>query len=275
MPDVPAPNPPNPSVSGDTSVVFSRSTDPQPNKPTEPPKVDRPAWLPEKFKTPEDMAKSYGELEKRFSRDGGAERTIAPAGGGEAAKAAPAAVPPVTPEAVPAVVAGATPAIREAYSMVQKEFDTTGGVTPASMQKLLDAGVSQEMFDTFVNGQKALISQRLSVVKEAVGGDEGNIQKMLSWAVANLPPNEIDAYNASVSDPAKEIATVKGMWARFVQANGYEPPSIGYSPAVGGAEGYESTAQMLSDMRDPRYKKDPAFIKKVEQKIARSNLYKR
>ena len=28
--------------------------------------TDRPDWLPEKFKTPEDMAKSYGELERGF-----------------------------------------------------------------------------------------------------------------------------------------------------------------------------------------------------------------
>ena len=31
--------------------------------PSEP---DRPDWLPEKFKTPEDLAKSYGELEKKL-----------------------------------------------------------------------------------------------------------------------------------------------------------------------------------------------------------------
>ena len=28
---------------------------------------DRPEWLPEKFKSAEDMAKSYTELEKKFS----------------------------------------------------------------------------------------------------------------------------------------------------------------------------------------------------------------
>ena len=28
--------------------------------------TDRPDWLPEKFKTAEDMAKSYGELERGF-----------------------------------------------------------------------------------------------------------------------------------------------------------------------------------------------------------------
>ena len=27
----------------------------------------RPEWLPEKFKTPEDLAKSYGELEKKMT----------------------------------------------------------------------------------------------------------------------------------------------------------------------------------------------------------------
>jgi len=37
--------------------------------PADPPE-NRPEWLPEKFKTPEDLAKSYGELEKRLSQGG-------------------------------------------------------------------------------------------------------------------------------------------------------------------------------------------------------------
>lgn len=37
-------------------------------------KEERPEWLPEKFKTPEDMAKSYSELEKNLKSKG----TIAP-----------------------------------------------------------------------------------------------------------------------------------------------------------------------------------------------------
>jgi hypothetical protein len=36
-------------------------------KPAEPVDENRPSWLPEKFKTGEDLAKSYGELEKKFA----------------------------------------------------------------------------------------------------------------------------------------------------------------------------------------------------------------
>ena len=28
----------------------------------------RPEWLPEKFKTPEDLSKAYGELEKQYTQ---------------------------------------------------------------------------------------------------------------------------------------------------------------------------------------------------------------
>jgi hypothetical protein len=31
---------------------------------------DRPDWLPEKFSSPEDLAKSYAELEKKLSSKG-------------------------------------------------------------------------------------------------------------------------------------------------------------------------------------------------------------
>src|SRR5690606_30053206 len=29
---------------------------------------ERPSWLPEKFNSPEDLAKAYGELEKQFTQ---------------------------------------------------------------------------------------------------------------------------------------------------------------------------------------------------------------
>ena len=35
---------------------------------------------------------------------------------------------------------------------------------------------------------------------------------------------------------------------------------------------FESTAQVIEAMNDPRYQNDPAYRKKVEQKIARSNV---
>ena len=35
----------------------------------------RPEWLPEKFKSPEDMAKAYGELEKKNSAPAGEQST--------------------------------------------------------------------------------------------------------------------------------------------------------------------------------------------------------
>ena len=35
---------------------------------TEAPVSDRPEWLPEKFKSPEDMASSYSELESKLGQ---------------------------------------------------------------------------------------------------------------------------------------------------------------------------------------------------------------
>lgn len=52
-------NPANP-------VTASPPAPPPAAPPVAPPVADRPAWLPEKFKTPEDFAKSYGELEKKL-----------------------------------------------------------------------------------------------------------------------------------------------------------------------------------------------------------------
>lgn len=53
------------AISVEDAVKLKQEGNKEPEKP-----VDRPAWLPEKFKTPEDLGKSYTELEKMLHEKG-------------------------------------------------------------------------------------------------------------------------------------------------------------------------------------------------------------
>lgn len=57
----------NPNDPMAQALVAQTQSEQAPQEDTSVPSSDRPTWLPEKFQNPEDLAKAYGELEKKFS----------------------------------------------------------------------------------------------------------------------------------------------------------------------------------------------------------------
>ena len=65
---------------------------------------------------------------------------------------------------------------------------------------------------------------------------------------------------------------IKGMVARY-QSNTKEPNlTTGENATASTGIRYESMAQVKADMSNPKYEKDPAFRKEVEEKLARSTI---
>jgi len=221
------------------------------------PPEDRPQWLPEKFKSPEDMAKAYSELEAKL---GQAKPADPPA-------ADPAATPPADPEA----------ALADKGLDLQdfsNEFAQSGELSAESYEKLGKAGYSRQIVDQYIEGQRAVAARFETDIMTEVGGAE-KYTEITSWAKANLTPTEIAAYNAAVSsgnaDQAKLAAL--GLGAKFEKANGSDPKRLlgGQSAGTTG-DVFESMAQVTAAMKDPLYKADPAFRAKVQAKLARSNV---
>lgn len=214
---------------------------------------ERPEWLPEKFKTPEDMAKAYAELEKK---QGSAQETSEEAETSESTE---------TDE---------TPSGDVSFEAYTQEYAENGELSEGSYEALEKAGISRTLVDAFIAGQEARNAQFESSVMEMAGGNDAYVQ-MIEWAKSNLTDSEIDAYDEAVNsrDMRKAEFAVKGLKARFASENAQDPQR--QLSGKGGNQStsrYESTAQMLSDMSDPRYETDPAFRRQVEEKIARSDV---
>ena len=225
------------------------------------PPNDRPDWLPEKFKSPEDMAKAYSELESKL---GGAKPPADPA------------VPDVDPAA--ATEADVEKALAPSGLNLQdfnQEFAKTGELSPESYDKLAKAGYDKALVDQFIEGQKARATQFESEVQSEVGGTDRYVE-MVTWAKANLTSAEIDAYNTAVGSGKPENAKLAalGLNAKFTKAVGNEPGrTIGGTKADTSSGNFESTAQVTEAMKDPRYKNDPAYRAKVQAKLAASNVF--
>jgi len=225
------------------------------------PPEDRPQWLPEKFKTAEEMAKAYSELESKLG-----------------APKAPAETP-ATPVADPAAAteADVEKALAPKGLVLQDfnaEFAKNGELSTDSYEKLAAAGYDKALVDQFIEGQKARTVQFESQVMAEVGGSDA-YGDMVTWAKANLTPAEIDAYNTQIGSGKPENAKLAamGLKAQFDKANGSDPQRLlGGQASASSADVFESMAQVTAAMKDPLYKNDPAYRAKVQAKLGRSNV---
>lgn len=209
----------------------------------------RPEWLPEKFKSAEDLAKAYTELEK--------------------SKATKGTKSSKTDEA-PADQNVMTSAIDEATS----EFMESGELSDNTFESLEKAGLPRELVEAYMAGQGALAESQVSTVKEAIGGD-GNYEAMAEWAAENLTETELEAYNEVVENGSVDQArmAVRGMFAQFQAAGGKAPQLMQGNTQGTGVKPFGSAAQVTEAMKDPRYKNDPAYRQSVEQRLAVTTVF--
>lgn len=215
---------------------------------------ERPEWLPEKFKTPEDMAKAYAELEKKNSG-----KTEATKPDGEAEEAAEAAV-------------GEAGLDMEALSA---EYAEKGELTPESLEALGKVGITEEMVNSYIAGQEAQAQAMQADLLEPVGGDLEAYTEMTTWAGENLSDKEVEEFNSvlDTGNPASIKMAVQSLANKYAEANGSEPArALSGKPNTSGASVYESTADLMRDMQNSEYAKNPAFRAKVEAKLGRSNI---
>jgi hypothetical protein len=243
-----------------------------PNAPAAPPAPagDRPAWLPEKFKTPEDLVKGYSELEKQFSsRTPTGQNSDKPAQAQSEQK--PVDEQTQTTEAAP------TPSPVADMQAFRQEYTEKGALSEDTYGKLAKLGFDKDTVDTYVAGQKALATNHVSEIQSAAGTVE-NYSNMIKWAQTALSPTEIAAFNSTVTSgkTAEAKLAVAGLHSRFVEANGSNPSLLdGSNGPPPGADTFKSTAEVTAAIRDPRYAKDSAYRAGVEAKIQRSNVFNR
>ena len=221
----------------------------------------RPAWLPAKFKTPEELAASYTALEMRL----GAQ----PAGAPPAAGTAPAPGTPA-PTPAPAVLSDAD------FTRYSQAVVTNGELAPEHYAELASKGIPKHVVDDYVNGQKAVADSLVRSAYDEAGGKDQYVA-LAEWARTGLSPEvakQVKSQFAS-NDRDQILAAVKTMKAMHASSGATMAPSGGAkgSPAsVGGIPPYRSTAEVVADMRTSNYKNDPNFRAYVAKRLEASNL---
>ena len=229
-------------------IEFDASAEeaPQDNAQTQETPQERPEWLPDKFDSPEAMANAYSELEHKL-------------GSGDS---------PETSEDTGETDGGIEDGFFDKYS--QKYFQE--GLSEEDYKAMESKGIPRQLVDQFAAGSQALMEQQQQSVYSEVGGEE-QYAAMIEWAGNNLPEAEVQQFNNVIEGGVMTdlMMAVKGLQSRWVQNRGSEASLGEGSTKKMGDSAYQSTQQVIQDMNDPRYTKDPAFREQVQRRLANSN----
>jgi hypothetical protein len=197
------------------------------------PVEQKPSWLPSKFGTPEDLAKAYGELEKR---------------------------------------AGSGGLNLEGLDKYSQEFSQKGDLSEESIKAIAAMGLPEQMVRAYVDGQKSITEANIGSVMSLAGGED-KYTAIVEWAGGALDEAEVRAFNNIMDggDLSSIRMAVQGLKARYEQANGTSGRLLQGETSGPSGGAFRSVAEIVEAMKDPRYSKDPAYRKDVEQRVALSN----
>ena len=221
---------------------------------------ERPEWLPEKFKSAEDMANAYAELEKRMG-----------AGAKETTEEEPQPQTEETTDENEQTEAGNyNETVVEAS---QEFFQNDGQLSEETYQKLEKVGLPRDLVDSYAAGQQALIQSEEAEIKSVAGG---NYDAMAEWANEHLPSEEVDAFDEAVTSGSVQQAklAVQGLYARYQNATGSRPKTL-VQGAVSGSSTmpFKSMQELARAQSDPRYRSgDKAYHEEIDRRLAVSNI---
>lgn len=210
---------------------------------------ERPEWLPEKFSSPEELAKAYAELQSNFTRQRQQPEDEADA---------------------------EQPTESQGFDFTQysEEFAEHGDLSDDSIQAIEAQGIPREMIEGYVAGQQALLDAQFNSIYSEVGGEE-SYNEMIEWAGDNLSEGEQSAFNRAVMEGSQDdmMFAIRGLALRYQSQGGSPKPLVqGSTASAQASSGFKSLAELTAAMKDPRYNKDPAYRQQIESRLSVSNI---
>ena len=222
---------------------------------------DRPDWLPEKFKSAEDMANAYSELEKKLG-----------AGANEQEEQQQPEEEQIDEQQEDTDTENTN--TNTVIAKASKEFfENDGVISEETYKNLAEIGLPKELVDSYAAGQQALMQSEEGSIKAVA---DGNWDQMAEWASNNLTPEEINTFDDIVQNGTVDQAKLaaKGLYAQYKAENGVAPRLTQGSVTGSATMPFKSNQELARAMSDPRYKSgDKAYHEEIDRRIAVSNNY--
>ena len=166
------------------------------------------------------------------------------------------------------------------YSIAKHFYENNGQITEEMHNQLTGAGIAKEAVDAYLAGRARDMGMNSDVnqsdidsIYKSVGGEK-QYQNLMSWAADNLSQDSINSFDNLVNtgDRNSIQLAVNGLLAQYQNDAGYEGRMLQGKPAKTNTDVYQSQAQLVAAMSDPRYDNDPAYRQAVVAKLDRSDL---
>ena len=165
---------------------------------------------------------------------------------------------------------------------ISQRFVDNDSISDDDYSRLEDAGFSKQVVDTYLDGLRGvgaadadeIPADIIKGIKNSVGGDE-TYGQMQSWAEQNLSDEEGVAFNnlMDTGDAATIQLAVEGLYSRYSKSMGVEPNLYTGRPAASGPTPYRSTAEVVAAMSDKRYGKDVTYTEDVQRRLGGSDVF--
>lgn len=190
--------------------------------------------------------------------------------GAKAQPQAEAAVPPAAPIKAPDNLTipdkPVTPS-QDEWNKWGNEISTTGNVSEDTRNAIKSKfGIPDQILDGYIEGVKSRQKELAVKASEVVGGPD-ELKSIIEWATDNLGEDERTAVNVSLSQPGWQNVLL-GLKARRAATN-TEPKSKvnGVSGVPAGIKPFANPKEMVTAMRDPRYKFDSEYQAMVQERV--------
>ena len=228
--------------------------------------AEQESLLAGKYKNAEELEKAYIELQQKLGSDDKEESE--PEQTDETEE-----LPEITPE-------------MQLITDASVEFNEKGELAAETLEKFQQmsskdlVSAYMEMQSLAANAPEAttqespdLTDAEVNSIKNSAGGEQ-EYSNLLNWAGQNLPKSTVDAFDAlcDSGDVNSIQLAVSGLKAQYENANGYEGRMLSGKPPRSSGDVFNSQAQVVEAMSDPRYDNDPAFRQEVMNKLERSNI---
>ena len=161
-----------------------------------------------------------------------------------------------------------------AVEAASAEWAEKGELSDATYTSLESKGLTRSMVDTYIEGQKAIVSNLQDAAYGPFENKEG-YETAANWAAEHMDEAAIKALDVQLtsSNPAIVAQGAKALAAKYVAEADVEPNTIrgdGNTGTTGGV--YASSREMMKDMNSAKYRTSQAFRDEVAAKLARSSI---
>ena len=163
--------------------------------------------------------------------------------------------------------------------------ENNGTLSDDMYSKLEQAGLSKNLVDSYLEGvrqqtgmqqqaQAPILSDAEVAEVHGIAGGKDGYEQLMNWASDNMSDADAKSFDEVIETGNKAAVTfaVKALMGQYEDAVGRDSNLVQGKASDNSGDVYRSMAEVVRDMNNPEYDRDPAVRLDVQRKLERSNL---